>query len=276
MPTYREYSRFCEQISQLGIPMYTAEKACNSGRLNEQFIIIKHDVENCPEKALKISKIENRFGIAATYYVHSFFLNNQKTINIFKEMVRLGHEIGYHFDVLDSNDGDKEKAVSEFTKALEQFESSGFKIKTVCPHGNPMKKRVGYSSNKDFFLDANIRNKFYDICDVYITFPDSVDQKYLYITDAKYSYFLRDAKTTKTDTTEELTPIKGMDEILKLAKDGHSMVISIHSHRYFSFAFMVQLRVVIYKVAKFVARILYSSNFGKHIINKFYYLAKKI
>ena len=277
MPTYKEYVDFCRQICNTGVSLYTVEKACkNIGDLNKPFIIIKHDVESKPEKALKISKIEHSFGIKATYYVHSFFLRNPKNIAILKEIISLGHEVGYHYDVLDSNDGDKNNATKEFRESLSFFAENGFTIKTVCPHGNPLKKRVGYSSNKDFLLDTKIRELFNNIVDVYITFPDMLDKDYLYVTDAKYAYFYRDAKTTKTDATEELLPLDGKDDIIKMIQDGQSMIISTHSHRYFRFGYIALLRISLYKIAKYTAKILYKVSWGKYIINKFYFMAKKI
>jgi hypothetical protein len=242
--------------------LYTVEKACrNIGELNKPFIIIKHDVERNPEKALKISKIEHSFGIKATYYVHSFFLRNPKNVAILKEIISLGHEVGYHYDVLDSNNGDKNNAIKEFRESLSLFAENEFTIKTTCPHGNPLKKRVGYSSNKDFFLDNEIRKLFNHLVDV---------------TDAKYAYFYRDAKTTKTDATEKLLPLDGTDDIIKMIQDGQSMIISIHTHRYFSFGYVASARISIYKITKFTAKALYKTRCGKYIINKFYFIAKKI
>lgn len=277
MPTYKEYIEFCQQICHAGVSLYTAEKACNNiGDLNKPFVIMKHDVEDKPGKALKISKIEHSLGIKATYYVHAFFLKNPKSVRIIKEIAGLGHEIGYHFDVLDNNDGDKVNAIKEFREALLQFADKGFEIKTVCPHGNPLKKRVGYSSNKDFFLDIEIQKMFSDLVDVYITFPDMVDKDYCYITDAGYSYSYRDAKSTKTDATEELLPLNNKDEIIKMIQEGKSMIISTHSHRYVRFGFMTWIRISLYKTAKLLAKTLYKVRWGKYLIDKFYFIAKKI
>lgn len=277
MPTYKEYIDFCRQIQSTKVATFTAKQACGDIEvLNAPFIIIKHDVEDKPQKALKISKIEHKLGIRSTYYVHSFFLEDPVAVMAFKEIADMGHEIGYHYDVLDHNEGDKDKAVTEFRKALSCFKEKGFEIKTVCPHGNPIKKRVGYSSNKDFFLDEDIRNQFRDIVDIYITFPERVEKDYLYITDARYAYSYRDAKSTKTDATEESRPLRNQDEIIKMIKDGHSMIISTHSHRYFSFACIGLMRIGLYKIAKFTANKVYKLKWGKYLLDKFYFIAKKI
>ena len=62
MPTYKEYSSFCQQIQNTGVPIYTVEEACRKiGDLDKQFVIIKHDVEAKPHKALKIARIETIF-----------------------------------------------------------------------------------------------------------------------------------------------------------------------------------------------------------------------
>lgn len=277
MPTYKEYIDFCQQVCNTGVPLYTAQKASESANnLKGQFIIIKHDVEDKPEKALELSKIEHRFGIAATYYVHSFFLNNPKKLAIIKEIASLGHEIGYHYDVLDSNNGDRARATEEFKESLASFSEKDIAVKTLCPHGNPLKKRVGYSSNKDFFLDADIRKLFSGLVDVYITFPDMVESDYVYVSDAGYGYSYRDAKSTRTDATEELLPLESEDDIFKMIQDGQSMIISTHSHRYFRFGFITSLRKSLFRMAKFVSKLLYKTKLGKYLISKAYFIAKKI
>lgn len=277
MPTYKEYAKLCQQIGDTGASVYTVQKACAEiEKLNSPFVIVKHDVEADISKALKLSEIEHQAGISATYYVHSFFMEDPKAIPILQKMARMGHEIGYHYDVLDHNNGDKAKAIVEFKAALSRFADYGFEIKSICPHGNPLKKRVGYSSNKDFFLDPSIRNQFDDIVDVYITFPEMAAIDYLYITDAGYAYYYRDAKTTKTDATEVLLPLGREADILRMIQEGHSMVLSTHSHRYVRYAFVGAARKWLYKVAKFMAKACYRTKWGRNLIDKFYFFAKQI
>ena len=54
------------------------------------------------------------------------------------------------------------------------------------------------------------------------------------------------------------------------------MVLSTHSHRYFNYGCSAQARTALYKLAKKSANVLYKTPFGKYLINKFYWLAKKI
>ena len=65
-------------------------------------ILWRHDVEFSPEVALKMAKIEHKYGVKANYFfqIHSEFYNVFESYysNILKEIKSLGHEIGLHFD----------------------------------------------------------------------------------------------------------------------------------------------------------------------------------
>ena len=278
MTTYREYRSFCQEISRTGISRYTVEEACRSvDALNDQqFVVIKHDVECAPQRALEMSHIEHAFGIKATYYVHSHFLRDSGSVAMFREIRNLGHEIGYHFDVLDSTDGDTTRAVLAFTEALSRFAENGFNVRTVCPHGNPLKSRTGYSSNKEFFLNQEVRRTFPDIVDVYVTFPDMLKKDYLYVSDARYSYMYRDAKSTKTDSSEHYIPLDSQHEIARLLQDGNSLIVSVHSHRYCRFGATKAMRIAVYRAAKYMGETLYRVKLGQYLIDRFYFLARRI
>ena len=67
------------------------------------FIILRHDVDYCPEKALEIAWIEaEELGISATYFIlHSsphYTILDPEVIKIVREIHGLGHAIGFHYD----------------------------------------------------------------------------------------------------------------------------------------------------------------------------------
>ena len=277
MVTYKKYIDFCEIICRTGIPQYNVMEYLNIYKQSkQQCIIIKHDVEDKPIKALEIANIESKYGIKATYYIHSYFLKNPSYIKIFLKIQSLGHEIGYHFDVLDNNDGIYQKAKNEFIEALFMFKNSGFNVKTVCPHGNPLKIRVGYSSNKDFLQDENIRKNFTNIVDVYNDLPHIVDREYLYLSDAGYAYKYCVANNKDSYRTEKWTSIQGLEEINNLIEAGKSMLISIHTHRYCRNKYVARTKIVVFRVAKTIANALFRTKLGQVFINKFFFLARKI
>ena len=51
----------------------------------------------------------------------------------------LGHEIGYHYEVLSETKGDSDKAIKLFEKQLSEFRQI-IPVNTICMHGSPMYK----------------------------------------------------------------------------------------------------------------------------------------
>ena len=70
--------------------------------------------------------------VSSTYY----FRVNRHSFNaeIIREIVDLGHEIGYHYEDLTSSNGNYFKAINTFMKNLELFRSF-YPVKTLCMHG---------------------------------------------------------------------------------------------------------------------------------------------
>jgi len=127
----------------------TACDLVSSDDVPNSWVLIKHDVETQVAKTVRIAEIEAEHGIKATYYVHAYLVADHK-----QELVRIaemGHEVSYHYDVLDANNGAMGLAAMEFQRSIDEFAEIGLAVKTVCPHGNPVLQRKGWSSNKDFF-----------------------------------------------------------------------------------------------------------------------------
>ena len=65
-------------------------------------IIMRHDIDFCPERALEIALIEKEASVFSTFFflVNTEFYNLNSFINkaILKEIISLGHYIGLHFD----------------------------------------------------------------------------------------------------------------------------------------------------------------------------------
>ena len=81
--------------------------------------LIKHDVECNPQQALNIAEIEASFGIKATYYFQKEILYDRP--DIVSDIAGLGHEVAYHYDVLDECNGDIKSAIETFTNVLNDF-----------------------------------------------------------------------------------------------------------------------------------------------------------
>jgi hypothetical protein len=239
-----------------------------------KWIVIKHDVETNVPKALSLAKIEAKYNIKATYFVQADLV--EKNYKILQEIQNLGHEVTYHYDVLDANDGDYQKASKEFEKNIVLFQKYGFEVKTVCPHGNPVMIRDDWNSNKDFFRDKNIKEKFSNILDMVVDLPNKIDYNYTYISDAGYG-FKEIVNISDNDIQNGGDiDIKNHKELLKLISTKDNVIISTHPHRWESSAFKFIYRTYIFKVLRIIARTVSKIPILKNIISRYYYLAKKI
>ena len=65
-------------------------------------VILRHDIDNSLEAAIKLGEIEASYGVSSTYFVllRSDFYNvfTKKTTGALKTLQTLKHEIGLHFD----------------------------------------------------------------------------------------------------------------------------------------------------------------------------------
>ncbi len=81
-----------------------------------------------------MAKLECEMNIHSTYYFRYPYTFDPEII---QEIKNLGHEIGYHYEVLSKTKGDYEKAIDLFKFELTDFRKK-FEIKTICMHGSPL------------------------------------------------------------------------------------------------------------------------------------------
>lgn len=115
----------------------TMSEYLSSEELPEKFALIRHDVDRLPENALETARIESELGIKATYYFRT--TKNVFVPEIIKEVSDLGHEVGYHYEVLSETNGDYDKAMALFEHNLAEFRRI-CDVKTICMHGRPLSK----------------------------------------------------------------------------------------------------------------------------------------
>ena len=98
-------------------------------------LILRHDVDRTPERALEMARVERGMDVTATYY----FRHRAGVFDpaIMSEIADMGHEIGYHYETLDKAKGDVDEAVCMFEGELAEFREI-VEVKTVCMHGNPL------------------------------------------------------------------------------------------------------------------------------------------
>ena len=120
------------EVSGLSLRSRSQKPAANSPS-----VILRHDVEDHYERALKFAEIQHALGIQGTYYFR--ILPKCFKPEIVKKIAELGHEIGYHYDDLAVCKGDFEKAIARFQKNLKTLREIA-PVETVCMDGSPLSR----------------------------------------------------------------------------------------------------------------------------------------
>lgn len=96
-------------------------------------VMLRHDVDLRNYAALRLAKVEAKLGINSTYYFR--VVKQSYNPRVIRQIVDMGHEIGYHYEDLASHNGDYDQAVKSFERNLKMFRKF-YPVKTVCMHGS--------------------------------------------------------------------------------------------------------------------------------------------
>ena len=272
---YKKWDSFCKRLAEKGIKSIPAREVDGS---ITNYLVLKHDVETDVGKAFSMAKIESKYGHRGSYYVQAYLVNDDKNVALLKEMQAMGHEISYHYDVMDSCKGDLEKAIAEFEGNVKIFESSGFELKTLCQHGNPIVERVGYTSNRDFFRSEKTQSLYPDMSDIMVDFKRKYETEYLYFFDAgRHFQLIYDPINNDVIKSDDKNLLyKDTDELFEALSSDKGNIISTHPHRWTKSAGLYVVKTFLFKVINTVAKILIKIPLMKKFMSKYYYLAKKI
>jgi hypothetical protein len=160
--TLKIYKNLLIEIVQAGYEFLTFGEFMESKPRGGKLIILRHDVDRLPEKALEMAIIEHETGVKASYYFRC--LNHEYRINIIKAIANLSHEIGYHYETMDTCKGNMEKAWDEFKNNLANLRKSVL-VKTICLHGSPRSKwnNAGIWEDHDYKTLGIIGEPYLDI-----------------------------------------------------------------------------------------------------------------
>lgn len=271
---YKKWDYFCRSLHENGIHSIPA---CEVEQDASPYLVLKHDVETDVPRALVLAKIEFKYGHRGSYYVQAYLLDDPKNIRLLQEMQAMGHEISYHYDVMDSQKGDLDRALEEFEANKKRFEENGFILQTLCQHGNPIVERVGYTSNRDFFRSERVRALYPALSDIMVNFKEAKRTDYTYYSDAGRKFkMIYDPLTNDIVNSDDKNIVyKNLGVLLPVLK-GQSAIVSTHPHRWTASAFKYILKAAVFKGIKTVAKILVKIPILKKFMSRYYYLAKKI
>ena len=103
----------------------------------KKVLVLRHDVDALPKNSLRFAKLQAAQGIAGTYYFR--IIPQSFNERIIKEISAMGHEVGYHYETMDTYKGSVDKAYDEFCGNLNKFRKL-VPIKTISMHGSPLSK----------------------------------------------------------------------------------------------------------------------------------------
>lgn len=163
--TYDAYIKFLTLLKK----RFRIIPFCEVSRATNSFLILRHDVDASVESAFKMARVEQKFGIRSTYFVlfsHKFYnLLEKDSLIILREISKLGHEIGLHYDVgaYESYGRDLMETLENEIKLLERLLNR--KVFSVACHN------VSLMTGKDPFRDIAGYINAYDpeLCENFVS-----------------------------------------------------------------------------------------------------------
>jgi hypothetical protein len=223
-----------------------------ASHMPDNSIFFRHDIDKSPANALKTAQLENSLGISGAYYFR--IIPGVWNEAIMKEIVYLGHELGYHYEDLSIAKGNHELAIRHFEKQLEKFRKI-YPVKTICMHGSPLSPW----DNRDLWNHYNYR-------DYGITGEPYFDldfSKVFYLTDTGrrwdgHAYNIRDKALQTSNNESKAWNIcyRHTRDIIKAVNEGsfpQQAMITIHPQRWHN-AFAPWLRELVWQNVKNVGK----------------------
>ena len=130
--TIRKYRQFIRAFVESGFRIVTVRQYLETKPTGKS-LVLRHDVDEQPQNALKMAEAEKELGVKATYYFRRVSKSDHP--DVIRKIAAMGHEIGYHYEDLTLSEGNIPKAIESFARNLEYFRQY-YPVKTVCMHGS--------------------------------------------------------------------------------------------------------------------------------------------
>lgn len=146
--TLNTYKELLTSLQQQGFSFQTFKSFLQSPE--KKAMVLRHDVDKLPKNSLAFARIQHSMGIAGTYYFRA--VPGSWDEAVISEIASLGHEIGYHYETMDSENVKcktlkaKCKREEVVDRAYETFCINLEKLRrivpvtTICMHGSPRSK----------------------------------------------------------------------------------------------------------------------------------------
>ena len=190
-------------------------------------VVLRHDIDKLPGNALRMAQLEYDLGVRGSYYFR--VIPSVWSPEVMRQIVELGHELGYHYEDLTIARGDHEAAILHFKRQLKLFRRI-YPVRTVCMHGSPLSRH----DNRDLWETYDYRT-FGIIAEPYF---DIDFNQVFYATDTgrKWNHAgasIRDRVNSGFDIR-----VTSTGHLMELAWEGRlpkQVMINTHPHRWFDF-----------------------------------------
>lgn len=254
--TIKFYKSLLSVLKQSGFTFITFAEYCD-GSIPEKAVMLRHDVDLLPYNSLRFAKIQHDAEVRGSYYFRAVPESWDEAV--IKEIVALGHEVGYHYENLTTCSGDVEKGIKDFETHLEALRKLS-EVKTICMHGSPRSK---YDS-KDLWKTYNYRD--YGIIGEPYFDVDFDDVFYLTDTGRRWDGWkvsVRDKVIQQEQWVEEGLVFQSTKDIIKGIEEGkmpNRIMMTFHPQRWHSNAFAWLKELVVQNTKNEVKRVLVSSS----------------
>jgi len=213
--TIRKYKELIRSFVESGYRIVAVRQYLETNPTGK-ILVLRHDVDEQPQNALKMAEAEKELGVDATYYFRRVPKSDHP--DIIRQIAAMGHVIGYHYEDLTRSEGDMQAAIDSFSRNLEYFRQY-YPVKTVCMHGSSSSQ----FDNREIWKHVRL-DDYGLIGEPYLSFDFS--QVY-YLTDTGYAwdggkFAVRD----KVDSAFSLT-FHRTDEVIDAVRNGRFPELSL-------------------------------------------------
>jgi len=225
--TINQYTQLLKSLQNAGFFFQTFAQYSESPHRN--VLVLRHNVDARPQNSLRFAQIQAEHGVVGTYYFRAVPQSYDE--DIIREIAEFGHEIGYHYETMDTCKGDVDSAYEVFCRNLEKFRKLT-EIKTISMHGSPLSTH----DNRDIWQKYDYR-KLGILAEPYF---DINFNELFYLTDTGrrwdgWKVSIRDKIPQQEEWIKKGLVFSSTKEIIKAAEDGklpEKIMMTFHPQRW--------------------------------------------
>ena len=220
--TLSRYKDLCAELLDSGytpLTVYSYLGGQKKNNNNNKLVVLRHDIDRKCGNALRMAELEHELGIQSTYYFRVPYTFKPDIIRKIKD---LGHEVGYHYEVLSKANGDYEKAVELFEQELSEFRKIT-DAKTISMHGSPLSRY----DNRDLWKRYDFK-EFGIVGEAYLSIKDVN-----YFSDTGRSWNWKNKMRDfmiDNNNDKDLIGVNTTDELIRLIKSERVKRLYILAH----------------------------------------------